>query len=101
MKDIIEESLRKLNNFFESIFLIFGYLINSLGSGYTILHSYYFLWGTSNSKHDWTPIKYLNVLNHNRTQKHSQYFFLNILQKYYELPILDILDMSGHFHQKQ
>ena len=36
---------------------------------------------TSNNKHDWTPIKYLNVLHHNRTQK--QYFFLNTSQKYY------------------
>ena len=24
---------------------------------------------TSNNKQDWTPIKYLNVLHHNRTQK--------------------------------
>ena len=27
--------------------------------------------------------------------------FLNILQKYYQLPILGTLDMSGHFHQTQ
>ena len=26
--------------------------------------------------------------------------FLNMLQKYYQLPILGILNMSGHFHQK-
>ena len=31
---------------------------------------------TSNRKHDWTPIKYLNVLHHNRTQKQLQFFFL-------------------------
>ena len=24
---------------------------------------------TSNSEYDWTPVKYLNVLHHNRTQK--------------------------------
>ena len=23
----------------------------------------------SNDKHDWNPVKYLNVLHHNRTQK--------------------------------
>ena len=23
---------------------------------------------TSNNEHDWTPVKYLNVLHHNRTQ---------------------------------
>ena len=62
-------------------------------------------------KHNWTPIKYLNVLHHNRTQKKLTHFFLNL--KYflilfniffinifsYQLPILDSLDMSGHFHQ--
>ena len=33
---------------------------------------------TSNKhdKHDWTSIKYLNDLHHNRTQKQLQYFFL-------------------------
>ena len=30
----------------------------------------------SNDKHDWNPVKYLNVLHHNRTQKLLQYFFL-------------------------
>ena len=30
-----------------------------------------------------------------------QQFFQNILQKYYQLPILGILDMSSHFHQKE
>ena len=24
---------------------------------------------TSKNEHDWTPVKYLNVLHHNRTQK--------------------------------
>ena len=33
-------------------------------------------------KNDWIPIKYLKVLHHNRTQKHLQHFFLNVLQKY-------------------
>ena len=56
---------------------------------------------TSDNKHDWTPIKYLSVLHHNRTQKLLQQFFLNIFQKYYQLPILGTLVMSGHFHQKQ
>ena len=28
---------------------------------------------TNNNKHDWTPVKYLNVLNHNRTQKQLQH----------------------------
>ena len=27
-------------------------------------------------------------------------FFLKYCKKYYKLPILDTLDMSGHFHQK-
>ena len=53
------------------------------------------------TKHDWTPVKYLNVLHHNITQKQLQHFFLNIMQKHYQLPILGTLDMSGHFHQKQ
>ena len=46
-----------------------------------------------------TPTKYLNILQHNRTQKSSQDIFLNILQKYYQLPLLGTLGMSGHFHQ--
>ena len=38
---------------------------------------------TSNNKHDWNPVKYLNVLHDNRTQKQSWFLwlFLNILQK--------------------
>ena len=53
-----------------------------------ILCIYYILYiseslKTSNNKYDWTPIKYLNVLHHNRTQKQLQYFILNILQKCY------------------
>ena len=28
---------------------------------------------TSNSKHDWNPVKYLNVLHHKRTQKQLRY----------------------------
>ena len=57
--------------------------------------------GVSNNQHDWTLVKYLNVLHHNKTQKQLRLFFLNILQKYYQLPILGTLDMSGHFHKKQ
>ena len=52
------------------------------------------------SKHDWTHVKYLNVLYHNGTQKKLQYFFLNILRKYSQLLISDTLGMSGDFHQK-
>ena len=29
---------------------------------------------TSNSKHDWNPVKYLNVLHHKKTQKQLRYF---------------------------
>ena len=58
----------------------------------------YILTLTSKKEHDWTPIKYLNVLHHNKTQKQLQQFFLNILQKYYQLFVLGILDMSDHFH---
>ena len=60
---------------------------------------------TSINEHDWTPlkyldvIKYLDVLHHNRTQKQLRHFFLKILQEYYELPILGTLDMSDHFYQ--
>ena len=52
------------------------------------------------NKHDWTHAKYLNVLYHNRTQKQLQYFFLNILQKYFQLLVSGTLDMSGHLHRK-
>ena len=48
----------------------------------------------SNNKHDWTPAKHLNVLHYNRTQKQLRHFFLNILQKHYQFPILGTLDMS-------
>ena len=51
------------------------------------------------NKHDCTHVKYLNVLYNNRRQKLLQYFFLTIA-KYYQLPILGTLDMSGHLHQK-
>ena len=37
---------------------------------------------TSNNKHDWTRVKYLNVLHHNRST-------------------LGTLDMPGHFQQKR
>ena len=30
------------------------------------------------NKHDWTPIKYLNVLHHNRTKKQLRHSFLNV-----------------------
>ena len=39
-------------------------------------------------------------MDHNRTQNYLQYFFLNILQKYYQIPILGTLNISGHFHKK-
>ena len=49
------------------------------------------------NQHGWALIKYLNVLHLNRTQKQ----LLHSLQKYYQLPILGTLEISGHFHQKQ
>ena len=36
---------------------------------------------TSNNEHDCNPVKYLNIMHLNGTQKHLQYFFLKILQK--------------------
>ena len=36
----------------------------------TFLSTFYTL--TSNNEHDWSPVKYLNVLHHNRTQKKLQ-----------------------------
>ena len=39
---------------------------------------------------------YLNVLHH----KAVATIFLNIFQKYYQPPVLGILNMSGSFHQK-
>ena len=55
---------------------------------------------TSKNEHNWTPLKYLNVLRHNRTQKQSWQFFLNILQKCYQLPIFGTLNISGHLYKK-
>ena len=49
---------------------------------------------TSNNKHDWTPIRYLNVLYHNRAQKNCS---TEILPASY----LGNLDMSSCFYQKQ
>ena len=49
------------------------------------------------NKHDWNPVKYLNVLHHNRTQKQLQYFFLNIGKL---TSFFGNLDISGYFHQK-
>ena len=54
---------------------------------------------TSKNEHDWTLLKYLNFLHHNRIKKQLRHFFLKILQKHYQFPILETLDMSGHFHQ--
>ena len=54
---------------------------------------------TSYNEHDWTSVKYLSVLYHNRTQKQLQIFFL--MQKYYQLPILGTLDIFGHFLPKE
>ena len=47
-----------------------------------------------------TLIKYLNVLHHSITQKQLHHFFLKILWKCYQDPILGTLD-TGHFNQKQ
>ena len=44
----------------------------------------------SKNKHEWIPIKYMNVLQHKSSSKP----FFNILQKYYQLPTLGTLDMS-------
>ena len=55
---------------------------------------------TSDNEHDWTFIKYVNVLYHSRTQKLLLHFFLNIWQKYYQLSILGTLDKSSPFIQK-
>ena len=52
---------------------------------------------TSNNKHDWNPVKYLNVLHHNRA-KSSCDTFSNILQNLSKLPFLSTLDMFGYFH---
>ena len=43
----------------------------------------------------------LIVLHHIRTKKQLQYFSLDILQKYYQLPILGTLEMSSRVHQKR
>ena len=51
------------------------------------------------NKHDWTHLKYLNVLYHCTTQKQLQYFVLNILRKYSRLPILGTLDVPVQFYQ--
>ena len=51
------------------------------------------------NKHDWTHVKYLNVLFQSPTQKHLQFFVLNVLQKYSKRLILGTLDMSVQFHQ--
>ena len=55
---------------------------------------------TSNNKHD-GPCKISECFASQRTQKQLQHSFLNILQKYYQFPILGTLGISGHFHQKQ
>ena len=44
-------------------------------------------------------VKYLNVLHHNRTQKQLGCVFLNILHKYYQLPIL--VNLYDNLHQKR
>ena len=46
-------------------------------------------------------MKYIYVLHRSRTQMQLQQLFLNMLQKYSQIPILGTLDMSGHFHQKR
>ena len=55
---------------------------------------------TSNKEHNWTSV---NIWMFSITIEHKSScdtFFLNILQKHFQLPILGTLDMSGHFHQK-
>ena len=37
-------------------------------------HAFIFRKLTSNNGHDWTPVKYLNVLHHNRTQSSCNNF---------------------------
>ena len=54
---------------------------------------------TSNNKHDWNPVKYLNVFASQQNTKTVAILFLIILQKLNKLPFLGTLDMSG-FHQK-
>ena len=55
---------------------------------------------TSTNEHEWTPVKDLDVLNHNKTKKQLQHsFFLNIMQTCNRCPILDTLEMPDHFHQ--
>ena len=44
-------------------------------------------------------MKYRNIFASQYNKKAVQHFCLNILQKYYQLPILSTLDISGHFHQ--
>ena len=56
---------------------------------------------TSNNEQDWTPITHLNILHRNGIPKQLQHFFLNGLQKYYQLSILGTFDMSGYFHHKR
>ena len=62
-----------------------------LGENYVAAENFDLNWShwfkASNNKNDWTPVKYQ--------------FFLKILQKYYQLPILGTLDVSDNFHQKQ
>ena len=36
---------------------------------------------TGNNEHDRTPVKYLNVLHHRRTQQQLQQFFLIVCKK--------------------
>ena len=57
-----------------------------------------FIFKASN-KHNKSPIKYLNVLHQNRTQKQLLNYFLIVLQNYCKLPILGPLGMSGNFYQ--
>ena len=51
-----------------------------------------------NKWYGWAPVKYMNVLHLNRTQKQLRDFFLNKLQKYCPLSS-GTLDISGQFHK--
>ena len=49
-----------------------------------------------NNKHDWRPVKYLIFCIKIKQKCSCNTFFLHILQRYNQLPILGTLDMSGH-----
>ena len=78
-------------------YLFFQHMFHGHG---LIIKLYKILQMKSKNKHDWIPIRYLNILHHNRIQKQLLHFFLNMLQKYHQLSILGTLDLHDNFHQK-